>query len=65
MARIGSKNTAPKLDRNKARDKENSEALRREGWEVAVVWQCETKDKEALIGRLEAFLGPAGKIRST
>lgn len=55
----------PKLDRNKARDEENSEALRREGWEVAVVWQCETKDKEALIGRLEAFLGPAGKIRST
>lgn len=55
----------PKLDRNKARDEENCEALRREGWDVAVVWQCETKDKEALVGQLEGFLGPTGKIRST
>jgi DNA mismatch endonuclease (patch repair protein) len=55
----------PKLERNKARDEENSEALRGAGWEVAVVWQCETKDKEALAERLEDFLGPTGKIRST
>lgn len=56
---------APKLDRNKARDEENCDALRRAGWDVAVVWQCEVKEKETLVRRLEDFLGPAGKIRST
>ncbi len=55
----------PKLDRNKARDEESCEALRGEGWDVMVVWQCETKDRQALAKRLEDFLGPAGKIRST
>ena len=47
----------PKLARNRARDEENSRDLEEAGWEVLTVWQCETKDKEALSELLEKFLG--------
>jgi DNA mismatch endonuclease (patch repair protein) len=35
-----------KFDRNVARDHAAQRALRRLGWAVAVVWECETKDME-------------------
>ena len=31
--------------------------LREAGWDVLVVWACETKEHEALTRRLGAFLG--------
>lgn len=34
----------PKLDRNVARDQAVSKALRDQGWQVAVVWECEARD---------------------
>jgi G:T-mismatch repair DNA endonuclease (very short patch repair protein) len=37
--------------------------LEAEGWRVAVVWSCETKNVETLAGTLSTFLGPA-KIRT-
>jgi DNA mismatch endonuclease, patch repair protein len=46
----------PKLDRNKQRDKENREKLRRRGWRSLVVWECETAVHEILRQRLEEFL---------
>lgn len=48
----------PKLERNKARDAEVESALRTGGWEVLVVWQCETRDLSNLRHRLVEFLGP-------
>ena len=33
----------PKLDGNKRRDVRNRRALRRMGWKVLVVWECETQ----------------------
>lgn len=33
----------PKFERTIARDRENQEELRRQGWNVIVVWECETK----------------------
>jgi DNA mismatch endonuclease (patch repair protein) len=33
----------PKLVKNRERDKENYEALRKDGWHVLVVWECEMK----------------------
>lgn len=45
-----------KFARNQARDRANENALRRLGWEVLVVWECETKKPESLRRRLEAFL---------
>ena len=45
-----------KFTRNESRDRENENALLRMGWEVLVVWECETKNRELLRQRLETFL---------
>ena len=45
-----------KLDGNIERDKRFQRKLRRMGWKVLVVWQCETKRPERLLGKLERFL---------
>lgn len=52
----------PKLERNRSKDKRNGRALRRLGWEVLTVWQCQTKSADRLKSRLISFLGPPGKI---
>lgn len=44
-----------KLDRNVVRDAENRRALEAAGWRVVVIWECETRDQDALqrqLGRL-------------
>ena len=46
----------PKLNRNRARDAEKRAALETAGWRVIEVWQCETRDCEALAGRLRFAL---------
>jgi len=46
----------PKLARNVARDKENREALRRLGWSVLVIWECQTRSECHLTRRLRTFL---------
>jgi len=45
-----------KLARNVERDRENAEALRRLGWKVLVVWECELKNPEILSVRLQREL---------
>ena len=45
-----------KLAGNKARDKRNIAALKRSGWDVLVIWECETTDREILSRRLRHFL---------
>jgi len=47
-----------KLGRNAARDKRNHRTLRRRGWRVMVVWECQTGRQRqiALRKRLERFL---------
>ena len=46
----------PKLRRNVERDAQNVKALRKLGWKVLVIWECETKKKARLEARLIAFL---------
>ncbi|WP_421866053.1 very short patch repair endonuclease [Parvibaculum sp.] len=46
-----------KFERNVQRDRENLRALRKGGWEVLVVWECQTKDVERLEKKLRKFLG--------
>jgi DNA mismatch endonuclease (patch repair protein) len=46
----------PKLDRNKRRDKQNVAQLRRTGWQVLTVWECQCSDSESLGQRLKRFL---------
>ena len=45
-----------KLDNNVQRDKKNLYLLRRQGWRVLTVWECELKNTERLERRLFRFL---------
>lgn len=47
----------PKLERNQLRDGKNLEALRADGWQSLVIWECETRDEGAMRKRLARFLG--------
>lgn len=46
----------PKIETNRERDKRALTELREAGWEPLVVWQCELRDLEGAVGRVEAFL---------
>ncbi len=46
----------PKLKTNKTRDRAQLCALKKLGWSVLTVWQCETTDSEVLSARLTDFL---------
>ena len=59
-ARLPKSNTSywtPKLARNVARDAAHVAALKALGWEVLVVWECETGDSAAVEKRIRYFLG--------
>jgi DNA mismatch endonuclease, patch repair protein len=47
----------PKLSANLRRDKENGLKLRKLGWRLLVIWECELGDSQRLSKRLTAFLG--------
>jgi DNA mismatch endonuclease (patch repair protein) len=46
-----------KFERNVERDRERADELREKGFEVITVWECETREPEALVVRLHAELG--------
>lgn len=48
---------APKLVRNQQRDEDHGRTLRRMGWRVLVVWECEAKDASHVAARVRRFLG--------
>lgn len=48
-----------KLEANRLRDGRIKAALRRDGWSVATVWECQLKDMERLAKRLRRFLDGA------
>jgi DNA mismatch endonuclease (patch repair protein) len=45
-----------KITRNRVRDKKSQLLLRKSGWRVCVVWQCELADKVRLRAKLLDFL---------
>jgi len=47
-----------KLEANRMRDRRSLANLRRLGWKVLVVWECETEGREKLASKLLRFLGP-------
>ena len=55
-------NWVAKLQRNAARDRKNRRELRKAGWQVLVVWECQTTAarRGKLQARLAAFL--AGRV---
>jgi DNA mismatch endonuclease (patch repair protein) len=46
----------PKLRRNRERDVAHQARLRKLGWDVLVLWECEVKDRDALTTRIRVFL---------
>ena len=51
----------PKIAANQLRDRRVVRKIRRGGWDVLVVWQCELSEFERLLTRVKAFLGASGK----
>ena len=49
-----------KLQANKARDNQNIQELKKLGWKVLVIWQCEIKNKSVRSERLESLLEEIG-----
>lgn len=47
---------SPKIEANRERDARKRAELEAMGWDVLVIWQCETKEIEALKSRLWTFL---------
>lgn len=47
---------APKLERNRRRDRENERRLSELGWQVCVVWECEMAATRKIVKRLARFL---------
>ncbi len=54
--KANSKWWADKIAANRARDGRKAAALRREGWSVAAVWECQLRKPAALERRLARFL---------
>ena len=46
----------PKLEGNKRRDEKNKRELRRMGWKILTVWECELKKPARLADRVRRFL---------
>jgi DNA mismatch endonuclease (patch repair protein) len=46
----------PKLEENSRRDRASQKALRRLGWRVLIVWECQLRNANALAARLRKFL---------
>ena len=47
----------PKLEGNQKRDFANQKRLRGLGWDLMVIWECQTGDREGLADRIKSFLG--------
>jgi len=53
----------PKLEGNRERDLRNQEMLKKLGWHVLVVWECEMKNIDKVSNKVRGFLhGLEGKI---
>ncbi|MGI8539108.1 MAG: very short patch repair endonuclease [Rubrobacteraceae bacterium] len=46
----------PKLEKNMSRDIENQAKLREMGWDIMVIWECETEEAAGLPNRIMSFL---------
>ena len=51
-----------KFDRNKARDARNADTLREAGWNVATIWECETRDPEKLTDQLRSIFNLPDRV---
>lgn len=52
----------PKLEGNRRRDRRNERALKKAGWRVLTLWECQLSNKILVIRRVVKFLGPVGTL---
>ncbi|MBS3911369.1 MAG: DNA mismatch endonuclease Vsr [Hydrogenophaga sp.] len=45
-----------KIEGNQKRDQRNLTALREQGWDVLIIWECEVRDSARLANRLNDFV---------
>ena len=50
----------PKLEANRERDIKHKRQLTRLGWRYLVIWECESRDTEALEVKIVEFLEDQG-----
>ena len=55
---------AEKLRRNQARDREKIATLRKMGFRVLIVWECEVRDGKRFLGRIRRFFQKSGLLPS-
>jgi DNA mismatch endonuclease (patch repair protein) len=60
MPKSNSSYWTAKRTRNITRDRQSTRKLRRAGWRVLTVWECETRDLDNLRRRIGAFLSRSG-----
>lgn len=48
----------PKLEQNRERDERTRNELRRMGWSVEIVWECQLANQQSVRKELSRFLGP-------
>lgn len=53
-----------KFDRNVERDARKERELREAGWDVLIIWECQTRDPTLVTKRLRGFFFPAGEPQS-
>ncbi|MHA0331270.1 very short patch repair endonuclease [Sphingomonas melonis] len=51
-----------KFDRNTARDARNADALIEAGWNVATIWECETRPPEKLTDQLRSIFNIPDRV---
>ena len=54
-----------KLNRNVARDRAHQSQLRRLGWQVLVIWECDIRTGKNLTGEIERFLNGRVTLHQT
>src|SRR5262249_8522677 len=47
----------PKLASNRIRDLAKQKELKKRGWKILIIWECQLKGKAKLAGRIRRFLG--------
>lgn len=47
-----------KRQSNKDRDRRNVLLLKKDGWQILIVWECQTKNPDTLQKKLAQFLAP-------
>ncbi len=45
-----------KIDKNVIRDRKSVEQLRAQGWESLIIWECEIRKRQQVLGRIQSFL---------